>query len=639
MVKTNKKQVIISITLTILLLGFLSFSYFLISASNASRERTIAETGTMSVTYTDCAESTSDCANISKNLKPGESVTKTFRVENTGTVNSGFEIIFKSLENTFVDNELVYEIFDENDNIIVPERPVPYGNLEGTTIFADNVAKNKTKSYKMVVTFKELDKDQEANKTASFNIELGIKSSLTVVAQSTFTKLQSLNSDIKINSVTPNFANISPMPSKYKDNGITGSETSWTPPVNTNYITYGDGYIFNETTGRYTLTNPQTCKVKDCYENLVGKYYCYNAVYNNTSLHYNSNQSLLYQITSNTTDSKIYYRAASRTVLEYDDKDSGLFEAEDDYGQSLYFRGNATNNYVKFGKNKNNQDMYWRIIRINGDGTLRIIYDGTSAHENGESSTDRKVGTSAFNSGSGRPYDTGYVGFMYGNFDAPTGCSCTSHDSAGNCIYTCTGGGSTSYAEAHENVNSSTIKTYLENWYTENIVNTGYSEAIADEIFCNDRTINRDLRPNDKGYGQNYTLFAAHSRLNTKKEPTLSCPRKQDAFTAVDTVKGNARLDLPVGLVTADELVFGGNVYTGDYNYKSYLYKGAWYWSLSPSTLYNTGRSNVMYLQANIYGNITSTSSGGVAPVINLKAEYIQNFTGDGTMNNPFHGS
>ena len=35
--------------------------------------------------------------------------------------------------------------------------------------------------------------------------------------------------------------------------------------------------------------------------------------------------------------------------------------------------------------------MYWRIVRINGDGTIRMIYDGTTKHANGESSKDRQI--------------------------------------------------------------------------------------------------------------------------------------------------------------------------------------------------------------------------------------------------------
>ena len=56
---------------------------------------------------------------------------------------------------------------------------------------------------------------------------------------------------------------------------------------------------------------------------------------------------------------------------------AGIYAAEDDLGTSYYFRGTSTRNYVKFGRNSSDQDMYWRIIRINEDGTVRMIYDST----------------------------------------------------------------------------------------------------------------------------------------------------------------------------------------------------------------------------------------------------------------------
>ncbi len=49
--------------------------------------------------------------------------------------------------------------------------------------------------------------------------------------------------------------------------------------------------------------------------------------------------------------------------------DEGIYSAVDDYGTSYYFRGVVENNYVKFA------GAYWRIIRINGDGTIRMIKD------------------------------------------------------------------------------------------------------------------------------------------------------------------------------------------------------------------------------------------------------------------------
>ena len=72
--------------------------------------------------------------------------------------------------------------------------------------------------------------------------------------------------------------------------------------------------------------------------------------------------------------------------------EKGIFEMTDDDGTSYYYRGSVENNYVYFA------NRYWRIIRINGNGSIRMIYDGTMIHENGEVSEDRQVSTSAFNS-------------------------------------------------------------------------------------------------------------------------------------------------------------------------------------------------------------------------------------------------
>lgn len=57
----------------------------------------------------------------------------------------------------------------------------------------------------------------------------------------------------------------------------------------------------------------------------------------------------------------------------------GVYAAEDDLGTSYYFRGAVDNNWVQFGKDSTGNDMYWRIIRINGDGSIRMIYTGTTS--------------------------------------------------------------------------------------------------------------------------------------------------------------------------------------------------------------------------------------------------------------------
>jgi len=53
-------------------------------------------------------------------------------------------------------------------------------------------------------------------------------------------------------------------------------------------------------------------------------------------------------------------------------ENEGLIKSVDDIGVSYYFRGKVNNNYVLFG------NMLWRIVRINGDGTVRLILNGNT---------------------------------------------------------------------------------------------------------------------------------------------------------------------------------------------------------------------------------------------------------------------
>ena len=236
-----------------------------------------------------------------------------------------------------------------------------------------------------------------------------------------------------------------------------------------------------------------------------------------------------------------------------------LCKAKDAYGDSYYYRGNVTNNYVLFA------DKYWRIVRINGDGSVRVIYDGTSAHANGESSEDRQIGTSAFNSSYN---DNAYVGYMYGATGAST------------------------YAAAHANTNDSTIKTYIDNWYKTNILGTANEQYLADNVFCNDRSISTyTTSSNTKlGYGTNSTYYRwVYGPWNGTNygnmKMMLTCPQKNDAFTVSDTTNGNGALTYPVGLLSTDEIALAGGWNVSNSGY--YLYSGQVWWASSPSVSYS----------------------------------------------------
>ena len=307
--------------------------------------------------------------------------------------------------------------------------------------------------------------------------------------------------------------------------------------------------------------------------------------------------------------------------------DEGLYSTQDDYGTSYYWRGAATTNYIQFGKNSSNQDLYWRIIRINGDDSLRLLYAGTSAN------AQDIIGKSAFST---KNNDNGYLGYMYGNFTEPTNCVIVSGG-----VYSCSGG-STSYEQATENVNSSTMKIYLENWYQNNFLNKNFEKYISDSEFCYDRV----TVTNNTGYSTKNTAYAPNWRYSNLA-PILTCPQKNDTFTVSDTSIGNGKLTYSIGLLTMDEAMMAGA--TKEYeNDKYYLYKdGVDYYTGSPSRFsFNSFDDDIDHYRVLFYieedgtllgndWNITSPTIN-VVPVINISQEAVATLTGIGTSTDPF---
>ena len=263
-----------------------------------------------------------------------------------------------------------------------------------------------------------------------------------------------------------------------------------------------------------------------------------------------------------------------------------------------YFAGNATDNWVKFGKNENNQDLYWRIIRTNSDGSVRLLYHGTST-----TATDAYIGESEFNSS----YDNiAYVSYMFGSLG--------------------------SISNARENTTNSTIKTTIDNWYISNLEAKGYTKYLSTTaIYCNDRT----------GDG---TYFGAYTRLNTNKTPTYDCTDTNDKFT-VDTSTGNGKLTYPIALMTADEVSFAGGLY-GTNAKTWYYYNSAngsstgsiYWWLLSPynwsggyAFVFGVNGSSFPGYLSNNYVNITN----GVRPAVSLKS-CVKTSGGDGSASAPY---
>ena len=297
--------------------------------------------------------------------------------------------------------------------------------------------------------------------------------------------------------------------------------------------------------------------------------------------------------------------AASMTTLTSTDfatattaSDKGMYKAQDDLGMSYYFRGAVDNNWVKYGKytkdmyitmdsNRNyslvgscdglekcykitskGDDMYWRIIRINGDNSIRMIYTGTSAPDNNTkvvmtestNSSGYIRATSAGMSKFNQNFDSAeYVGYMY------------------------------TIGEQHGTSQSSDIKTYLEDWYANYTDLNKAGTKIIDQIYCNDRTASTSesgTAGEISSWASTGTQYAYGAGLrlygdSSKPSPSLKCTNANDKFTTT-IAKGNGKLSYSVGLITADEVNMAGADNQFNSNASYYLYIGSDYWTGSP---------------------------------------------------------
>ena len=329
-----------------------------------------------------------------------------------------------------------------------------------------------------------------------------------------------------------------------------------------------------------------------------------------------------------------------------------LYKATEQIGTNpvknvYYFAGDAKNNWVKFGKYQNDfsryrgyysttdtsykdystmdectsasiynkncteykyantgDDIYWRIIRTNHDGSVRLLYAGTSPD-----TTSGYIGKSAFNTIYNDPI---YVGYKYGT----TG----------------------SLENNRLNTNDSTMKTYIDNWYKNNL--TAYTKYLSnDAVYCNDRNLK-----SGETYSNSFD-YASWERIYTNKQPTYNCTNMSDAFSVNNT---SAKLDYPVGLMTIDELSYAGGAYKAKLTTPY-----AWYytnengksitgsedsWSLSPSFWNSASSGDWRWGGSSEPGYLSYNSvdlAYAVRPAISLKS-CTKWASGDGSSSNPY---
>ena len=206
--------------------------------------------------------------------------------------------------------------------------------------------------------------------------------------------------------------------------------------------------------------------------------------------------------------------------------DEEMYKDVDADGNTYYFRGAAEDNYVKIeglkwyeddgDYHQAGDDMLFRIVRVNGDGTIRIIANGS-------------IGKSMFNSSNNQEKFSGYT------FDNSK--KCTNNDR-------CNGTEGT----------DSEVKKFLDDWYNKNMKK--YDSLFATTRYCNDTSIS-----NENGY-----IYYGIDKRNT---PSYICPNTDKLY--------GGEYDLKIGLLSADEVKFAGGVWGFDANdYLANNFSSSW---------------------------------------------------------------
>ena len=310
---------------------------------------------------------------------------------------------------------------------------------------------------------------------------------------------------------------------------------------------------------------------------------------------------------------------------------TGLYSTEDEDGTSYYYRGNIVNNNVQFGEYQedyyvykyNNQyfqsletcqnsisscsesnttkvklaskgdKMYWKIVRINGDGSARLIYNGTNptaTYDANDLSTWPYIGLTYWGEGDSSLENNGYE--------------------------------------------NSYVKKDTISWYSNTLENSAFDSKVSTTVFCSD-TSGLKLSSEYGFTSGPSTIFSSGNRLaqsfnNFAKDnsPSLICPATSE--------KVGGSYNLKIGLITGDELTFAGGLYSvasnnylntnGNYNY----------WSMTPLFYSNNMYFNLV-MNNNLKEGVLNTGGQQISalrPVINVSGSVTENV--DGTVDNPY---
>ena len=569
----QKKQTILVVASLLLIVLSVTLAYFTAQIIGKGKNVTI-NSADLKIIFTD-----SDGSISGTNIEPGKwNVTKTFTIENKSNETYKYNIVIQDLVNTFVTNGyLQYKITSTNGGYNMTEfKDVPKSETATDTILAysASIDVGVTQSYTVEFIYKNdesVDQSDDMGKTLSGKLFI---TEGTVKPTTLYEQILADNPTIKTRTTFTAFTETN-TGTLYK-----ATEQIGTNPVKDVYYFAGDA---KNNWVKFGKTPESSCTYKE------KELFVYN--------------DLGFKNVENQTECETYlicnYGASGPILVENSSICSGSNMTI--LTEKATWNGTTT------------KDIYWRIIRTNHDGSIKLLYAGTSPD-----TTRGYIRKIKFNTPANDPM---YVGYKYGT--------------------------SGSLENNRLNTKDSTIKTYIDNWYKNNL--TAYTKYLSnDAVYCNDRNL---------ASGQTYSTsttnlfnYASFERIYTNKQPTYNCTNMGDAFSVNNT---SAKLDYPIGLMSIDELSYaGGQAFTTlDAPYAWYytnangksitgsesfwsLTPNGWHGSFSGSNVSDVWLSSNMLTNGFLY-NLSAVNELALRPSVSLSSCNLIS-GGDGSANNPY---
>ena len=170
--KSFRRKIYVLVVLVILIIGCvclsISYAWFVAQVRGDNPSNNVVTSGVMEITYSE-----GQVVGTTTNMIPGQSITKSFTVRNTGNVATTYDIYLNDIVNTFADkNDLVYSLTSVGGGITINQSVAPSAN----TKIASNVtlAVNATHTYTLTLSFLETNNDQSDNMGKSFSATIGL---------------------------------------------------------------------------------------------------------------------------------------------------------------------------------------------------------------------------------------------------------------------------------------------------------------------------------------------------------------------------------------------------------------------------------------------------------------------------------